>query len=180
MMISIWFNDTIVIKKQGNNALERRPVWCFTIWAWSACLCRREAASKKPRTYKYQCPIGSAVFISQHESHESLTRQVSPNVWVSHVYLNCPQDPHDSPWFSVDGLTCNIHTSSLYKIAHRKKLQTRWLSTTRNTQIPVYYRNCCWFQPIWNILVKLDHFPKIGVNMKKYLKPLRVECSFFP
>ena len=25
----------------------------------------------------------------------------------------------------------------------------------------------CWFQPIWKILVKLDHFPNLGVKIRK-------------
>ena len=28
-----------------------------------------------------------------------------------------------------------------------------------------------WFQPLWKILVKLDHFPKVRDEHKKYLKP---------
>ena len=45
MMISL-FDDTIIIKKR------EKPCLMLHYLAWSACLCKREAASKKPKTYK--------------------------------------------------------------------------------------------------------------------------------
>ena len=36
---------------------------------------------------------------------------------------------------------------------------------------PKTYTTSCWFQPIWKMLVKLDHFPRDPGEHKKYLKP---------
>ena len=35
-----------------------------------------------------------------------------------------------------------------------------------------------WFQPLWKILVKLDHVPKLGMKIKKYFKPPPRCCLF--
>ena len=37
-----------------------------------------------------------------------------------------------------------------------------------------------WFQPIWNILVKMDLFPKGGVKITKYLSCHHLVTFFFP
>ena len=42
-----------------------------------------------------------------------------------------------------------------------------------------------WFQPLWNILVKIGSFPQVGVKIKRNLKPPtwtihRVQCSERP
>ena len=36
----------------------------------------------------------------------------------------------------------------------------------------IYTYPSWWFQPIWKILAKLDHFPKVRDEHKKYWKPL--------
>ena len=53
-------------------------------------------------------------------------------------------------------------------------LQNRLLesqSSNRNCQKLAIKKSSRWFQPIWQIFVKLDHFPKEGWTYKQYVKP---------
>ena len=49
-------------------------------------------------------------------------------------------------------------------------------SKTKNTQKKT---SGWWFQPIWNILVKMDHFPQVGMKIKN-IRNHHLENMFHP
>ena len=73
--------------------------------------------------------------------------------------------------------TCWAHRSRLWRwTATLVALRGWWLLSGSYPNIPWWNQENdsntgWWFQPIWNILVKLEIFPKIGGENKNYLKP---------
>ena len=72
------------------------------------------------------------------------------------------------PLFLVTNRSRSIHMIGLVAICLWKKPIK---CGEDNKNINAQYKTSWWFQPIWKTLVKIDHFPQIGVKRKNIWKP---------
>ena len=97
-------------------------------------------------------------------------RDKTPNQQLETVHVVMGQDLQVSFFVAL---------GNRFKVLNFDIWQTSWnfnhcgVSLTSHTQNqkPLPIKPSWWFQPIWKILVKLDHFPRDRDENNKYLKP---------
>ena len=98
--------------------------------------------SKGRNHFKSHPPISSSFFSFIGPSRRRWPEKLNPSQWN-------PSIPDMiATWKRLE------MTIKWCKLQNMKETKTTWCKTTQNTS--------WWFQPIWKLYVKLDHFPKWG------------------